>query len=278
VRDRHGGAKIAGGGIISGNASMEGVEHSPHRACFRFYAELNDHLPPERQYKTLEKSFFLPSAVKDMIESFGVPHTEVDLIVANGQSVGFSYLVQNGDRIAVYPMFESLDVTSEQRLRPSPLRNPKFVLDLHLGKLAAYLRMLGFDAEYGPSFADTRLVEISAEEHRILLTRDRGLLMYAAVTHGYWVRETDSRKQVAEVIRRFDLAGAIQPFTRCMACNGVLERISKEQAQNLVPEHAIELYDEFQHCGQCGRFYWRGSHYDRMRRWIRELASDTSAR
>jgi len=254
------------------------VEHSPHHAYFRFYAELNDHLPPEQQYKTLEKCFFLPSAVKDMLESFGVPHTEVDLIVANGQSAGFSYLVQNGDRIAVYPMFESLDITAEQRLRPRPLRNPKFVLDVHLGKLAAYLRMLGFDTDYQPSRADAALVQISAEQHRILLTRDRGLLKYAAVTHGYWVRETNSRHQIAEVMHRFDLTRAIRPFTRCMACNGVLERMSKEQAEHLVPDHALELYDEFQHCGQCGRFYWKGSHYDRMRRWIGELALDAMVR
>jgi len=247
------------------------MENEPSHACFRFYAELNDHLLREQQYKTLEKTFFTPSTVKDMIESFGVPHTEIDLIVANGQSVDFSYLVQNGDRIAVYPTFESFDVAPEQRLRPQPLRNPKFILDVHLGKLAAYLRMLGFDAEYGRSLTDARLAEISASEHRILLTRDRGLLKRGAITHGYWVRETNSRRQIAEVIHRFNLARAVRPFTRCMACNGVLEPVSKEQAQNLVPRRSIEPYNDFQRCGQCGRIYWKGSHYTRMHRWIEEL-------
>jgi len=161
------------------------------------------------------------------------------LIVANGKSVGFSYLVQNGDRIAVYPMFESFDVAAEQRLRPQPLRNPRFVLDVHLGKLAAHLRMLGFDAAYGRSLADAELVHISATEHRILLTRDRGLLKHGAVTHGYWVRETNSRRQIAEIMHRFQLAGAIRPFTRCMACNGVLARVSKEQARNSVPDGPV---------------------------------------
>ena len=250
------------------------VESQPRRASFRFYAELNDHLPPEQQYKTLEKAFFTPGTVKDMIESFGVPHTEVDLIIANGHSVDFSYLVQNGDRIAVYPTFESFDVTPEQRLRPQPLRNPKFILDVHLGKLAAYLRMLGFDAEYERSSTDARLVQISASEHRILLTRDRGLLKHSAVTHGYWVRETNSRRQIAEIMSRFHLAAAIRPFTRCMACNGALEPISKEQARHLVPGRSIELYDEFHRCEQCGRIYWKGSHYVRMRRWIQELAPE----
>lgn len=241
-------------------------------ASFRFYAELNDHLPREQQYKTLEKFFFTPGSVKDMIESFGVPHTEVDLIAANGRSVDFSYLVQNDDRIAVYPVFESFDVAREQRLRPQALRNPRFILDVHLGKLAAYLRMLGFDAEYGRSFTDAQLVEISAGEHRILLTRDRGLLKHGALTHGYWVREIDSRRQIAEVVHRFHLWRAIRPFTRCMTCNGVLEPVSKEQARNLVPRRSLEHYDEFHRCVRCGRIYWQGSHYARMRRWIEELA------
>ena len=250
------------------------AEREPLHARFRFYAELNDHLLPEQQYKTLEKAFFTPSSVKDMIESFGVPHTEVDLIVVNGQSVDFSYQVQNGDRIAVYPVFESFDVSPEQRLRPQPLRNPKFILDVHLGKLAAYLRMLGFDAKYGHSFTDAQLAQISASEHRILLTRDRGLLKHSSVTHGYWVRETNSRRQIAEVLHRFHLAGSVCPFTRCMACNGLLERVSKEQARNLVPERSIERYNEFHRCEHCGRVYWKGSHYARMRRWIEELAAE----
>jgi len=250
------------------------VEQEPERASFRFYAELNDHLPPEQQYKTQEKAFYTRGNVKDMIESFGVPHTEIDLIVANGKSVGFSYLVQNGDRIAVYPMFESFDVAAEQRLRPQPLRNPRFVLDVHLGKLAAHLRMLGFDAAYGRSLADAELVHISATEHRILLTRDRGLLKHGAVTHGYWVRETNSRRQIAEIMHRFQLAGAIRPFTRCMACNGVLARVSKEQARNSVPDGSMARYDEFHRCEQCDRFYWKGTHYARMHRWIEELTTE----
>lgn len=250
------------------------VEKESSRACFRFYAELNDHLPPEQQYKTLEKAFYALSTVKDMIESFGVPHTEIDLILANGQSVDFSYLVQHGDRIAVYPTFESFDLAPEQRLRPQPLRNPKFILDVHLGRLAAYLRMLGFDAKYGRSFTDAELAEISASEHRILLTRDRGLLKHGAVKHGYWVRETNSRRQIAEVMRRFDSVGSIRPFTRCMACNGVLEPISKAQARNLVPERSLERYDQFQRCEQCRRIYWKGSHYARMRGWVKELGGE----
>lgn len=249
------------------------VESAPARAYFRFYAELNDHLPAEQKHAPLEKSFFSPSTVKDMIESFGIPHTEIELIVANGQSVDFGYLVRDQDRIAVYPIFESVDVTPVLRLRRNPLRDPKFILDVHLGKLAAYLRMLGFDTLYRSCYSDRELVKISSAEHRILLTRDRGLLNHSAITHGYWLRETDSRKQISEILERFDLARFIQPFTRCLACNGMLQIVAKKQVEASLPKRTAELYDEFRACSRCGRVYWKGSHYERMQRWVGELTS-----
>jgi uncharacterized protein with PIN domain len=249
------------------------VEPAPAHAYFRFYAELNDHLPADQQYEAQKKLFFVPSTVKDMIESFGVPHTEVELIIVNGESAGFSRVILDGDRIGVYPMFESIDITPALRVRSHALRNPKFVLDVHLGKLAAYLRMLGFDALYRSCYTDPELVRISSAERRVLLTRDRGLLKHGAVTHAYWLRETDSRRQAAEVIRRFDLAHSVRPFTRCMACNGVIEPVSKEHVHDLLPPRTAELQDEFRRCPECGRVYWKGTHYERMRRWIEELTS-----
>jgi uncharacterized protein with PIN domain len=251
------------------------VETAQAIAHIRFYAELNDHLPSDCRHQTLEKSFFVPAGVKDVIESFGVPHTEVELIVVNGASVGFDHTVRPGDRIAVYPVFEALDVTSELRLRPAPLRDPRFVLDVHLGKLAAHLRMLGFDTHYRNCYADPELVRISAGEHRILLTRDRGLMMHRAVTRGYWLRQTDSRLQAGEVLRRFDLMRSTRPFTRCMACNGVLESAAHELVRNLIPPNTAELHREFRRCAECGRVYWKGSHYRRMESWIKELRDAT---
>ena len=245
----------------------------PARAYFRFYAELNDHLPRERRQKALEKPFFAPGPVKDMIESFGVPHTEVELIVVNGQSVPFSHVIRDGDRIAVYPMFESFDVTPELRVRSRVLREPQFVLDVHLGRLAAYLRMLGFDAVYANRCGDSDLVRISSQQQRILLTRDRGLLKHNAVTHGYLVRQTDSRLQLSEIVARFDLGRSIRPFTRCTACNGMLTPITKQQAESLVPPRVAASFDEFRQCPQCGRTYWKGSHYRRIERWMSELHS-----
>src|SRR5262249_31383318 len=155
-----------------------------NRACFRFYAELNDFLPPGRRGVTFTYSFEGSPSIKDLIEALGVPHTEVDLILVNGESVDFAYRVREGDRISVYPVFESLDITPLLRVRPRPLRETRFVLDTHLGRLAAYLRLLGFDTLYRNDAGDDELARISSGEGRILLTRDRGLLKRSQVTHG----------------------------------------------------------------------------------------------
>lgn len=253
------------------------MNSAPARACFRFYAELNDHLPPGQQFKAVEKHFFVPASVKDMIESFGVPHTEVDLILVNGESSEFTRLIRNGDRVAVYPVFESIDITPVLRLRPQPLRQPRFVLDVHLGRLAGYLRMLGFDAVYSNRASDPELVRISSEQRRILLTRDRGVLKHSAVTHGYWLRETDSRRQAVEIVNRFDLARLLRPLTLCMVCNEPLRAVAKAEVSGRVPPGALGWCDEFRECPICRRVYWYGSHCRRMHRWIEEIAGASQA-
>lgn len=244
---------------------------APACASFRFYAELNDHLPPDQQFRTIQKRFFVPASVKDIIESFGVPHTEVDLVLVNGESADFSSLVCDGGRVAVYPIFEALDIAPVSRLRPEPLRDPKFVLDVHLGKLAGYLRMLGFDTVYSNSAGDPELVSISAEQGRILLTRDRGLLKHSAVRRGYWMRETNSRRQVAEIVSRFDLARLLRPFTRCMVCNHDLRLVSKSEVRDRVPPGVWESCEDFRQCAGCRRVYWYGSDTWRMGHWIDRL-------
>ena len=248
------------------------MAYAPARASFRFYAELNDHLAPGEQYRVLEREFYVSSSVKDMIEGFGIPHTEVELVLVNGETSDFARPVRDGDRVAVYPMFESIDITPVLRVRPEPLREPRFVLDVHLGKLAARLRMLGFDAMYSNRASDAELVGISAGESRILLTRDRGVLKHSAVTRGYWLRETDSRRQTAEVVERFDLKKLIRPLTRCMACNGLLRDAPAAEVGDRAPRGVLEWCREFRVCGGCGRVYWYGSHCRRMQRWIDEVA------
>jgi len=237
-------------------------------ANFRFYAELNDFLAPERRFTEFPYSFLDVATVKDRIESFGVPHTEVDLILANGRSVDFTYRVQDRDRISVYPVFEALDIAGLTRLRPEPLRDPQFVLDVHLGRLAGYLRMLGFDTLYRNHCAGERLAEISCREHRILLTRDAGLLKRASVTHGYYLRATHPRQQLAEVVARFDLGRLAKSLSRCLRCNTLLAQVGKDDVRHLLPVQVALLDDEFLRCPDCKRVYWESGHFRRMRQFI----------
>jgi uncharacterized protein len=241
-------------------------------ATIRFHAGLNDHLGADQREMTLDKRFFVPGSVKDLVESFGVPHPEVELILANGEPVPFSYVVRDGDRIDVYPTLELHH--SGLRLRPEFSGVARFVLDVHLGRLAAYLRMLGFDTLYRNCFTDEQLVGICSEQGRILLTRDRGLLMHNAVVFGYLLRETDSHRQLSEIVSHFRLAPSIRPFTRCMGCNGILVDVAKEKLADQLPARTAELYDDFRQCPQCRKIYWKGSHYRRMLTWVRELTLD----
>jgi uncharacterized protein with PIN domain len=243
------------------------------QALFRFYAELNDFLPRERRQVTFAHSLTGRASVKDVIESLGVPHTEVDLILVNGISVDFSTIVADGDQISVYPVFEALDIRPVVRLRPQPLREPAFVLDTHLGKLAAHLRLLGFDTLYTNDCADDALLRLSVDEKRILLTRDRGLLKRRELTHGYCVRAADPTEQIREVLEHFDLWGAARPFTRCLSCNGRLEAVPPEAVGDRVPPDVQAAQSEYMACPGCGRVFWRGSHYDHLRRFVEAVLS-----
>lgn len=205
---------------------------------------------------------FAPNqTIREIIQSIGVPHTEIDLIIVNGKSVDFTYLLNPGDRVAVYPMFETLDITPLIRLRPKPLRFIKFILDVHLGKLAKYLRLLGFDSLFEVDYEDETIAEISKQEHRIILTRDKGLLKINLVTHGYWVRALDPTEQMKEIIARFDLKDRTEPFTRCLECNEKLVSVSKKEIKGYLPANTGEYYQDFKQCPKCHKVYWEGSHF-----------------
>lgn len=248
------------------------------RAYFRFYEELNDFLPEEQRYRTIERPFELAASVKDMIEALGVPHTEVDLIVVDGRSVDFSHLVADGNRVGVYPTFELIDISDTQRLRAEPLRHTRMVVDANLGALARYLRLLGFDTAYSPETPDAELARISVDEKRLLLTRDVGVLKRGAVTHGYFVRSQDPREQVIEVLARFDLADAVDPLTRCARCNGVLIDVPKEDIAERVPPGVQESHEEFRSCPDCGQLYWRGSHLARLEPFVDDVVAAAKGR
>lgn len=241
------------------------------RAVVRFYAELNDFVPPAKRYRDIEVKFWVGPALRDLIESEGVPHTEVDLVLVNGESAPLARVVEDGDRISVYPVFESFDIAPLSLVRPEPLRHPRFLLDVHLGRLAAYLRMAGFDAAYANDAGDAALARASASEERILLTRDRGLLKRAEVTRGYYVRETAPFAQLREVVARFDLARLVQPFTRCLECNGELRGVPATEVGDRAPDEVRERHTDFRECPACGRVFWKGSHYRRMQTLLTQL-------
>jgi uncharacterized protein with PIN domain/sulfur carrier protein ThiS len=248
-----------------------------HTARLRFYAELNDFLPEARRQRAFDHPFDGRPGVKDVIESLGVPHTEVDVVLVNGVSVGFDHRVEDGDRVSVYPVFEAIDVSPLAHLRAAPLRETRFVLDGHLGKLARALRLLGFDAEYRRDFRDEELIARSLSGCRIILTRDRELLKVGAVTHGYWVRGTDPRQQIVEVLDRFDLRGDARPFTRCTVCNGELVPVPAAEAADEAPPRVRERCTEYQRCASCGKLYWKGTHVGRLAAFVRWAMGSSGA-
>lgn len=239
----------------------------------RAYAELNDFLDPESRGVTVRRPFRSHQTVKDVLEAMGIPHTEVDLILVNGDPHSFAHRPRIGDRIAAYPMFEALDIGSTARLRPTPLRDPRFAIDVNLGRLARLLRMLGFDVWWSSDADDQTLTDISLDEQRILLTRDRALLKRRAITHGLFVHSEQPEQQTLEVIRRLDLRQRLAPLTRCVRCNGTLAAVSKDEVIDHLEPLTRRYYSEFSRCTQCGRIYWAGSHHERLLSLVERLRS-----
>jgi uncharacterized protein with PIN domain len=243
----------------------------------RFYEELNLFLPPALRKRPFSVAFAHGCTVKAFVEDQGVPHTEVDLLLVNGVSVGFAFPLHDGDRVSVYPVFESLDISSVSRVRSTPLRETKFALDVHLGKLARLLRMFGFDSSYATDAEDGELVQLARRESRIILTRDRGLLKRRLVSHGYLVRGTEPREQIAEVIGRFDLTSRVRMFGRCMMCNTPLERCEKKEVRASLPASVADAHEEYSRCPSCARVFWKGSHWEGMKKLAGEVLGERPA-
>jgi uncharacterized protein len=238
---------------------------------FRFYEELNDFPPPERRRREFSTPCARAATTKHMIEALGVPHTEVELILVNGESVGFERILADGDRVAVYPKFEALDITPLLRVRPQPLRATRFVADAHLGGLAHLLRIMGFDTLYRNSFGDDEIVALSITDGRIILTRDLELLKRRPVTHGCYVHALKPEQQLREIFTRLDLARSARPFSLCLECNSPLKPLPREAAAGRVPEGVWQRQEHFSTCERCLRVYWEGSHWQRMRALVDEV-------
>jgi uncharacterized protein with PIN domain len=229
------------------------------KASFFFIGALNDFLPHYRKNATFSLEFASHQSLKHLIESLGVPHTEFGQLVVNGQPVDSSCLLHEGDMVQVYPSDFTLG------------EYPRFILDNHLGQLATYLRMLGFDCLYRNDYQDDELSQVSNQEGRALLTRDRRLLMRKVVTLGYCLHHTEPRQQAAEVLFRFKLNGQIKPFQRCLRCNSSLQQVSKQEVIDRLEPLTKLYYEEFHICPSCKQIYWKGSHYGHMKELINEL-------
>lgn len=244
----------------------------PDSFTIRFYEELNDFLHYSRKKKAFNFILTGKRTIKDIIESLGIPHTEVDLILANQKPVQFDYHPVKDDFISVYPVFEAIDISRINLLRPKPLRETKFVLDVHLGTLAKYLRLLGFDTFYRNNLEDSEIIDLSVTGQRIILTRDLFILKNGKVTHGYFVRETNPKKQILEIIRRFDLNDQFNPFTRCLECNGIISAVAKSEIEMDIRENTRKAFQEFYQCRICKKVYWKGSHYEKMMKVVENLS------
>lgn len=268
------GSRITGGGcagLKDDGHTCETTGGFYKSVRIRFYAELNDFLQPLRKQQLTEYAFKCVVTIREAIESLGVPHTAVDLVLVNGTPESLTCRLQEGDLVSVYPEFETFDISGISKVRRKPLRITRFMADAHLGKLARHLRMLGFDTSFAGTLPDQEIIVLAAAEKRIILTRERELLKSGNVDHGYYVRATTSRAQLEEVVQKFDLWSQCHPFSRCLVCNGELVSVPVEEVRGEVKEDTATIFSDFFRCSGCRRVFWEGSHYGHMMRHIDAL-------
>jgi uncharacterized protein with PIN domain len=236
----------------------------------RFHGDLSFFLKSRKP--AVEREVGERTSVKDVIEACGVPHTEVDLILVDGKPANFAAILIQDTVVDVYPPGQERSLFfPEDRLQ---VRNiEKFVADGHLGKLVRDLRLLGIDVAYDRDAEDRQLINVATSQERVLLTRDRRLLMHAALRHGYYLRSQNPLEQTVEVLRRFDLDSVLAPFSRCLRCNALLEPASKERVIGQLKPLTKIYYEEFRRCGGCGQVYWSGSHFEKLKKRIEMIRS-----
>lgn len=243
-----------------------------YQATLQFYGDCADFIHGDTMVTPFDYRFDDRPAIKDVIEAIGVPHPEVGGLRVNGGWVHFDYLLMHGDHVEVFP------APCNQATRPLPYKpnhQPTFLLDIHLGGLARYLRMAGFDCVYSSQhdYGDALLATFAATHDYILLTRDIGLLKRGKVNYGRWVRNVLPEKQFKEIVDHYQLIDDFQPFSRCIKCNGAITAVTKETIATIVPPRTLEKMHEFSQCQSCQQVYWKGSHYDKIRHMLGQAAA-----
>jgi uncharacterized protein len=224
-------------------------------ASFTFDGRLRGFLSPERRTDSFLYRVARAATLKNAIEALGVPHTEVGAVTVNGAPATLQRIVRDGDRVEVFAREQSAEEIGYVSI---------FLADAHLGGLARFLRMLGFDTLHGNDLADAEIRRIAALEGRIVLTRDRELLKCREIVRGCYVRALKPEAQLAEVAARYGLAARAQPFTLCLRCNVALEKIERSAVAARVPPKVLGLQQSYTRCPACDGVFWPGSHYERM--------------
>jgi len=206
------------------------------------------------------------ASIKDILESLGVPHTEVGKIILDGVEQGFEKIAENGEHFEIHPLSPALPPTMATILRPDPLKSCCiFLVDINVGRLAGLLRMAGFDAENVDKESTSRaIVEKAIREGRILLTRNKDLLKHRELVYGHLVRNQDPDLQLREIIYLYSLENLFQPFTRCISCNGLLADVKKEDIIDRLLPLTKKYFNRFRICTACNKIYWHGSHHEKM--------------
>ena len=243
----------------------------PFKVRLHFHGDLNVFLGSKASDAIIERQLAEKTSIKDVIESCGVPHTEVDLILVDEQTAGFDHTLTKDTKVEVFPVENRGTYRTEKPLQLIGI--VRFVADGHLGRLTRNLRLLGFDVAYRQNAHDRQLLEVMVRENRALLTRDRRLLMHAIVQHGYWPRSQNADEQTIEVVRRFDLSELIAPFTRCLRCNAPLEEAAKADIIGKLEPLTKIYYNQFRRCAGCKQIYWSGSHFPKLQKRIEEIRS-----
>ncbi len=238
----------------------------------RCYAELNEFLPSGHRYNEFPLIFSEPFNVKGLLDKLNISFDRVELILVNGKSVSAETPLSEGDRISLYPVFESFDIRLLLHLHSAPLRNIKFIADVHLGKLARYLRLFGFDTAYNSSFSFNSILSIAKIEERCILSKSIAYKENPFVTKYFHIQSSVPEEQLVETFSRFDLWHSSQPFTRCLRCNTPLVKCSLDTVQqNKIPPRILTMYNEYMYCSSCQQYYWKGSHFKRMEGFIEEV-------